>query len=60
MPARPQTALVHIQTFLNIEEVRGIPGFLQDHPLRIDEYDRLVGEYHFREQARCCIVEAAG
>jgi len=60
MSARLQTALVHIQTFLNIEEVRGIPGFLQDHPLRIDEYDRLVGEYHFREQARCCIVEATG
>lgn len=60
MSARPQTELLEIQSFLSMEEVRSISGFLEDHPLRVDNYDRLIGEYHFREQARCCIVEPGG
>lgn len=60
MSARPQTELVEIQTFSSMEEVRCTPGFLEEHPLSVKEYDCLIGEYHFREQARCCMVETAG
>lgn len=60
MSARPETELIDIQTFLSMEEVRNIPRFLEGYPLHIHNYDRLIGEYQFREQARCCIVEATG
>lgn len=53
-------SLIEIRTFQSLEEIRELPNFLEDNPITIAGYKRLIGDYNFEEEVCCCFEKDNG
>ena len=51
---------IDIRTFTNFDEIRDVEGFLENHPISLTNYAKIVGDYHFEEDIRCCFQKENG
>lgn len=54
------TSLIEIRTFDSPEEIRELPNFLEDNPITVASYKRLIGDYNFGEEVSCCFEKDNG
>lgn len=54
------TSTVSIQTFVSFEELRKVPGFVENNPLTKATYRGIVGDYHLNEDVSCCFQKENG
>ena len=54
------TPLMEIQTFSSPEEIWLLPNFVENNPINQINYKRLIGDYHFGEEVRCCYEKETG
>lgn len=53
-------SLVEIRTFVAWEDIEKLEGFKADNPITKSNYRRLIGDYDFAEEVRCCFQKPNG
>ncbi len=52
---------IDIRTFHSYEQICiEVDGFLRDHPISMQSYARIVGDYTLQDEARCCFQKESG
>lgn len=54
------TPFIEIQTFTSPEEIWELPTFTEENPINQVNYKRLIGDYNFNEEVRCCYEKRPG
>lgn len=60
MTNQTSLSLPEIRTFTSIEEIRTLADFEENAPLTVENYNRIYGDYHLAEKARCCVQKENG
>ncbi|MGB7399052.1 hypothetical protein [Castellaniella sp.] len=54
------TPFIGVQTFSSPEEIWELSAFVEENPINRANYKRLIGDYNFGEEVRCCYEERPG
>lgn len=59
-PMTSENPIKEVRTFETEQEIRDLPGFVENNPVDQDNYRELVGDYHFAQKMRCCLKRTSG
>lgn len=51
---------LEVRSFLSMQEIQELDGFVENNPVSKLNYKRLIGDYHFGEEICCCFQKASG
>lgn len=51
---------IEVRTFATMEDIRSLRGFEENNPVSKDNYDRIIGDYDFSDEVKCCREKSTG
>ena len=53
-------ALIEVKTYHSVAEISSIEGFRNENPINKENYDRIIGDYWFDDEVKCCFEKTNG
>lgn len=47
--------LIEIRTFSTMDEITSLDEFKENNPVSKENYESILGDYHFDEKVKCCV-----
>lgn len=51
---------IEVRTFETMDEIRSLERFEENNPVNEDNYDRIIGDYDFAKEVKCCRETSIG